>query len=190
MLAQGVRYAGRSRHSGTAVLAVTGRPSFQRDSGPPPMRSWDELAAEVRNAAEPRVLLSSEFFADAEADRIPRIVEDLGREHIHVVVTLRPLARILASQWQQYVQSFMRLSYGGWLDGVLNQPRGAVTPTFWRRHRQDELIERWAEVVGAGNVTAVVIDEHDHDHVLRVFEALLGLRSGTLSRTLTSRTGR
>ena len=37
-LDQGVRYAGSSRHSGSAVLAVTGRPSFGRDAGPPSMR--------------------------------------------------------------------------------------------------------------------------------------------------------
>ena len=180
VLEQGVRYAGRSRHSGAAVLAVAGRPSFQRNSGSPPIRRWEELAGEVRRAREARVLISSEFFADAEADRIPRIVDDLGREEVHVVVTLRPLTRILASQWQQYVQSFMRLSYDGWLDGVLNQPRGAVTPTFWRRHRHDELIARWAAVVGPERVSVVVVDEGDHDHVLRVFEQLLGLRSATL----------
>lgn len=181
VLAQGVRYAGRSRHSGSAVLAVSGRPSFRRDSGSPPIRRWEELAAEVRRAREPRLLVSSEFFADAEADRIPRIVDDLGREHLHVVVTLRPLARILASQWQQYVQSFMRLSYDAWLDGVLNQPRDRVTPTFWRRHRHDELIERWAAVVGPERLTAVVVDEANHDHILRVFEQLLGLRPRTLA---------
>lgn len=180
VLAQGVRYAGRSRHSGAAVLAVAGRPSFQRDSGSPPISRWNELAGEVRRGREPRVLVSSEFFADAEAARIPRIVDDLGREQLHVVVTLRPLARLLASQWQQYVQSFMRLSFDGWLEGVLNGPRGEVTPTFWRRHRHDELIERWAAVVGPDRLSVVVVDERDHDHVLRVFEELLGLRPGTL----------
>ncbi|TMB75801.1 MAG: hypothetical protein E6I65_02300 [Chloroflexi bacterium] len=180
VLAQGVRYAGRSRHSGAAVLAVGGRPSFQRDSGPPPMRRWNDLAGEVRRSTEARVLLSSEFFADVEADRIPRIADDLGRERLHVVVTLRPLSRLLASQWQQYVQSFMRLSYDDWLDAVLNGPPGKVTPTFWRRHRHDELIERWAAVVGPERMSVVVIDEDDHDQVLRVFEQLLGLRAGTL----------
>ena len=180
VLAQGVRYAGRSRHSGAAVLAVGGRPSFQRDTGPPPMRRWTDLAREVRRATEARVLLSSEFFADVEPDRIPRIVDDLERERLHVVVTLRPLARILASQWQQYVQSFMRLSYDDWLEAVLSGPPGTVTPTFWRRHRHDELIERWAAVVGPERLSVVVIDEGEHDHVLRVFEELLGLRTGTL----------
>ena len=180
VLAQGVRYVGRSRHSGSGVLAVTRRPSFHRDSGPPPIRKWQELVREVQAADEPRLVLSSEFFADAQPPAIEEIVADLGRDRVHVVVTLRPLASILPSQWQQYVQSFMSLGYPEWLDGVFNRERGAVTPTFWGRHRHDELVERWASAVGPRNVTVVVIDESDHEHVLRVFESLLGLRAGTL----------
>src|SRR5207247_2440901 len=145
-----------------------------------PLPRRTACAGEVRRSTEARVLLSSEFFADVEADRIPRIADDLGRERLHVVVTLRPLSRLLASQWQQYVQSFMRLSYDDWLDAVLNGPPGKVTPTSWRRHRHDELIERWAAVVGPERMSVVVIDEDDHDQVLRVFEQLLGLRAGTL----------
>jgi hypothetical protein len=181
VLAQGVRYLGRARHSGSGVLAVTGRPSFQRDSGAPPIRRWEELAREARSADEARLLLSSEFFADAEPPAIDRIVADLGRQRLRVVVTLRPLAAILPSQWQQYVQSFMPLAYDAWLEGVFNAPRGEVTPTFWRRHRHDELVQRWAAAVGADRVTVVVIDEADHEHVLRVFEAMLGLEDRTLA---------
>jgi hypothetical protein len=180
VLAQGVRYVGRARHSGAGVLAVTGRPSIQRDSGPPPIRRWDDLVRETRAAREPRLLLSSEFFADAEPPAIERIVADLGRDRLHVVVTLRPLAAILPSQWQQYVQSFMPLAYDAWLDGVFNGPPDKVTPTFWRRHRHDELVRRWAAAVGSDRVTVVVIDEADHEHVLRVFEAMLGIADRTL----------
>ncbi len=145
-LDQGVRYAGSSRHSGSAVLAVTGRPSFGRDQGPPSMRKWDTLLRGVRNAREPRVLISSEFFADAEPPAIKRIVDDLDRDRLHVVVTLRPLDRIIPSQWQQYVQSNLKTGWDRWLDGILRQQAGQ-TPTFWRRLRHDRLVERWASEV-------------------------------------------
>jgi hypothetical protein len=178
-LGQGVRYAGSSRHSGSAVLALTGRRSFGRDAGPPPMTRWNNLLADVRGAREPRVLISSEFFADAEAEAVHRAVEDLDRERLHVVVTLRPLDRIIPSQWQQYVQSDLRTGFDAWLEGTLRNPPGP-TPTFWRRHRHDRLVERWAAEVGPERMSIVVIDERDHDHILRVFEQLLGLRRGTL----------
>jgi len=180
VLAQGVRYAGRARHSGTAVLAVTGRPSFAADDGSPSIGAWKPIVREVRRATEPRILFSSEFLADAAPESIPGIVDDLGGTRVHVVVTLRPLVRIIPSQWQQYVQSGLRTDFATWLDAMLNRPPGKVTPTFWRRHRHDELVARWAEVVGPERVTVIAMDEGDHDQVLRLFEQLLGLRTGTL----------
>jgi len=134
----------------------------------------------MERSSERRIVFSSEFFADAEPDAIRRIVDDVGPDRIHVAASLRPLARIVASQWQQYVQSGMRISFDEWLDAMLRKPPGKLTPTFWRRHRHDRLVERWAEVVGPERMTVVVIDERDHDQVLRVFEGLVGLRTGTL----------
>ncbi len=181
ILAQGVRYAGRRRHSSAAVLAVTDRPSFGQDSGSPPIKHWHAIVNEIRTAREPRIIFSSEFFADALEPYIPRIVEDLGGPNVHVVVTLRPLAKILPSQWQQYVQSGLRMDFDPWLDAMYNQPPGPFMATFWRRHRHDELIARWADVVGPERVTVIAMDERDHDHLYRVFEQLLGLRTGTLA---------
>ncbi|WP_392967609.1 hypothetical protein [Streptomyces sp. LN245] len=44
-------------------------------------------------------LISSEFFADAPDDAtVTRIVDELGRDRVHVLVTLRPLAKIMPSQ--------------------------------------------------------------------------------------------
>jgi hypothetical protein len=179
LLAQDVRYAGSSRHSGSAVIALLGRRSFGRDAGPPSMRRWDALANDVRNARESRVLISSEFFADAEPAGVRRAVDELGRDRLHVVVTLRPLDRLIPSQWQQYVQSDLRLDFDTWLRATLDDPPGP-TPTFWRRHRHDQLVARWAAEVGPERMTLVVIDESDHDHILRVFEGLLALRPMTL----------
>jgi hypothetical protein len=143
------------------------------------MRKWETLLRSVRGAREPRVLISSEFFADAEPPAIKRAVEDLDRDRLHVVVTLRPLDRIITSQWQQYVQSSLKVGFEPWLEGTLRNPPGP-TPTFWRRHRHDQLVERWAAEVGPERMTIVVIDDRDHDNILRVFERLLGLRTGTL----------
>ncbi len=112
-----------------------------------------------------------------------RIVDDLDASRAQVVVTLRPLARILPSQWQQYVQSNMRASYDTWLDAMFNKERRRLSPSFWHRHRHDQLIARWAEVVGPDRVTVVALDEHDHDFALRAFERLTGLRAGTLVST-------
>jgi len=181
--AQGVHYASYGRQPVTAVMAVLGRGGTRSSTGRPPnIRHWRWLVGEIRRSNAPRVVLSSEFFADADDDAIRRVVADLDPSRIHVAVTLRPLARIIPSQWQQYVQNRLTLSFEDWLDAILNQPRGTVTPTFWGRHRHDELVARWSQIVGPANVTVIALDETDRAMLFRVFEDLLGLERGTLER--------
>ena len=176
---QGVHYTGPTHQPVGPVLAVTGRPN-PITGKPPSLWTWRLLVREVRRAREPRVLTSSEFFADARPDAIRTIVGDLDPARVHVAITLRPLAKILPSQWQQFVQGGMVKSYNRWLDSVFAEPIGTGAPVFWHQHRHDQLVARWAEVVGPRNVTVVALDDRDQSMVLRVFERLLGLREGTL----------
>ena len=97
MLEQGVRYAGRTQQSGRAAYAVLGR-THPTLGGAPSIHHWRRLVAEVRNAREARVFVSSEFFAGADDAQAARIVDELGGERVHVALTLRPVSRILASQ--------------------------------------------------------------------------------------------
>ena len=181
-LAQGVRYAGRSRHSTRAVWAVTGRRSFDEDRTVPSIDHWTELLTEIREAPEPRVVLSSEGFAFASPAASARVLADLDPSRTHVVVTLRPLGRLLASEWQEHAQSGLELPYETWLHNLFHEPSLPMTGSFWRRQRHDALVARWAEPVGVDNVTVIVVDDRDHDALLRTFEALCGLRAGTLVR--------
>ena len=178
--AQGVHYAGRSRHSRDAVLAVMGRKSIVGEAPGPRMRKWHGLVRDISSASGSRVVLSSESFAGAEPEAIRRIVGDLDPSRVHVAVTLRPIARIIPSQWQQNVQAGSVVSYDAWLQRLFDPVPGRENRSFWHRQRHDQLIARWAEVVGPENVTVVVLDEHDHGMVLRTFERLVGLREGTL----------
>ncbi|WP_405613736.1 hypothetical protein [Streptomyces sp. NBC_00076] len=59
-------------------------------------------------------------------------------------------------------------------------PYQQPNPSFWRRHRHDRLVERWARVVGPERVTVVVVDDRDHGGLMRTFERLLGLPENLL----------
>jgi hypothetical protein len=180
LAANRVRYAGRNSQVVLPVMAVMGRTHMPYGPNPPPMRYWHELVREVERATEPRVVISSEFFSEASPADIKRIVDDFDPARVHIVVTLRPLARIVASQWQQFVQAGTQTSFDDWLVALFDHPETGQASMFWRRHRHDELIARWAAVVGPSNVTAIALDDRDHAMVLRVFEGLTGLPSGTL----------
>lgn len=181
LAAYGVRYAGEGRHAMLAAIAAAGGRGFL--GGPQPEQDhWADLVAEIKGAGDQRVVLSSEFLAQARRKAVRRIVTDLGADALHVVLTLRPLHAILPSQWQQYVQTGYDVSYDEWLTEMFSgAPRKGLTPSFWVRHRHDELAARWAEVVGADHVTVVVLDPTDREAVLRVFEQMVALPTGTLA---------
>ena len=178
--AQGVHYAGRNRHSISAVQAVLGKTGFYSVDTPPDLRLWRKPIDDVSGSSASRVVLSSEFFADAKPDAIRRVVDDLDASLVQVVVTLRPLARIVPSQWQQYVQSNAAAVVRRLARRDVQQGAGTdlaillVSPPARPADRP----------LGGGRradrITVVALDEGDHDFVLRAFEGLTGLTSGTL----------
>jgi hypothetical protein len=181
MARHGVDFPAHSRHPIEAVLAACARPAMMGDTVPTE-KHWQRLLDQVAATGRRTSVISSEFFADAgDGATIARIVEQLGGDRVHVLVTLRPLARIMPSQWQQYVQNGLRLGYEPWLEHMLRRaPYDRPTPSFWRRHRHDRLVERWVGATGPDRVTVVVVDDRDRDALMRTFEALLGLPGGLL----------
>jgi hypothetical protein len=180
--AHGVHYAGRRRQPYLAILSVTGEPGRPGDP-PRSEKDWRKLVKEVTtaSAAGKRVVISSERCADADPDAIRRMVQGLGGPRVHILVTLRPLAKILSSHWQQAVQNGHDTPYDLWLNRTLKVPRPkSPSARFWWRHAHDELIERWAAVVGPDNVTVLVLDENDREMYLRVVESMLELPRGIL----------
>ncbi|KUN72962.1 hypothetical protein AQJ46_10850 [Streptomyces canus] len=177
----GVVFPAHSRHPMEAALAACARPAMIGDTAPTE-KHWTRLLEQVEATGGKTSVISSEFFADAEGDdTIARIVEQLGGERVHGLVTLRPLAKILPSQWQQYVQNGLRMGYDNWLTHMLRKaPYEQPTPSFWRRHRHDRLVERWARAVGAERITVVVVDDRDREGLMRTFEQLLGLPENLL----------
>jgi hypothetical protein len=173
---QGVHYAGPNRQPLHAARAIADMGKTKGED----LRHWRRLVREIEGSKAPRVLVSSEWFGDASDSGIRRLAGDLGADRVHIAVTLRPLRRIVSSQWQQSVQAGMTRSFESWLESLFQRPDGLDGLPFWHRHRHDRLVERWAAVFGTDRVVAVVADDRDRDVLLRSFEGLTGLRAGTL----------
>jgi hypothetical protein len=185
MKRHGVTYASPGRvASRLAALAATGLAGLRGDRVAA-QEHWLALRQDVSDAPEDhRVVVSSEFFCGASPEAARRIVSDLGGERVHVVVTLRHLGKILPSSWQQYVRNRTRYDYAYWLEHTLNgKPFTSPTASFWRRHRHDALIGRWASIVGPESVAVVVLDESDRTMPYRSFEQMTGLPTGLLGES-------
>ena len=142
-----------------------------------------------------RAIVSSEGFADAEPEQIDRIVADLGRSAVHVLITVRGLGAILPSTWQQDLKSGAPVPLPGvmarmksrvvkpfdeWVAETLGDTRGKSL--FWWRNDFSALAQRWAEAVGPDNVTVAVVSSDDPDRILRDAESLVGLPDRFLRR--------
>ena len=175
-----VVYAGKGRQPVAGVNAALERGSPWGVPAPPPA-AWQDLKWEINKAGDAgkRVVLSSERLANANPAQAARIVDALGGEAVRIVVTLRPLAYLLPSAWQQWAQDGLHHTYSEWLNGLLHPPY-EMTPVFWKWHTHDALVERWADVVGLENVTVIALDPNNREMLFRAFEGLLDLPSGVL----------
>jgi len=179
--AAGVIYPGSERYQKSPGVAVTAARGNTGDR-PVTMADWDDLVAEVAAApADARVFISSEWLCRATDQQARTVVDGLGGGRVQIVATVRPLAKILPSAWQQYVKDGFTGDYESWLRGMLLEPPyEQPTPWFWIRHSHDVVLARWAAIVGPLNVTAIVVAEHDHDLLHRQIESMLGLPAGFL----------
>lgn len=179
----GVAYPGELAHEMNAAMAVAlGRVDPGKDIEAFRER-WYAMVAGL-HADRPRIgVLSSEVYCEATDDGARTVLDVLGPQ-THVVITVRPIVRLLGSQWQQYGQNVPVPSYDEWLRAILDQADapdgGTITPSFWQRHRHDRLVERWVGLVGADRVTVIVVDDRDHRGLPAAFEGLLGLPDGLL----------
>lgn len=145
--------------------------------------AWSELAAAFDETGERIGVLSSEFFADADDTAARRVVAELGGPSVRILITLRPLAKIMPSQWQQHVQSGKSTPYEEWLTDLFDEHSGTKSAkSFWKRHRHDRFTERWAAAADPERVTVLVVDDSRPEQLLRDFETLLGLPEDTLRK--------
>jgi hypothetical protein len=176
----GVHYAGKGSQPRAAAGAIaTGKRIAGHRNGP---EAWPRLAEEVAGSTAKRVVISSETFARAGDEGAKTVVDAFGADRTHVVITMRPLVDMLSSSWQQYVQTGSTQTYERWLDSMLNREDtvSGTQPEFWRKTRIDVLARRWGALVGPEHVTVVSLANAPRDYVLRTFEQLVGLPSGTL----------
>ena len=178
-----------------AARAVQRLPSSGSAGAPVDYNVWTTLVGQAKAHPQHLVSISAEAFAVSEPLVIKTIVNDLGIDRLQVVITLRPLGKILPSQWQQDLHgAWVNQKFEEWLRETLRDVRPMkqmgplqVPHQFWIRHRHDALLQRWIDAVGSDRITLVVGDDQRKSSLLENFEDLLSLRGGTLSSVAVAR---
>ena len=174
-----------------AARAVQRLPSSGSAGAPVDYNVWTTLVRQAQAHPNQLVSISAEAFAVSESLVIKQIVNDLGLDRLQVVITLRPLGKILPSQWQQDLHgAWLSVEFEEWLRQTLKEARPIkkigplqVPHQFWLRHRHDALLQRWIDAVGRDRITLVVADDQRKSSLLEHFEKLLSLSAGTLTST-------
>jgi hypothetical protein len=184
LAAAGILYPniGRKAHHRIA-WALTQKPWGWKARGgeTTPFKHFSRMMRLINRSGSEKVVLSSEFFSELTRDQIQKISEATKGREVKVLFTLRPLVKLLASSYQQYLKYGTKADYLEWLHSVLDEPGvSKVNPTFWKRHMHGDVVARWSESFGAQAVTVLIADESKPAFLFDSVNELLGLDKGFL----------
>jgi hypothetical protein len=143
-----------------AVLHLTDRSQTWGRSSERGRKHWASVASEIRGR-QGTTVISSETLCLASDEQIARILGDLPRVDVDVVVTVRDPARQVPAEWQEGVKHGRRMGYDEFLDTVLAEPapeapaRRRTRERFWKAQDPAQVLDRWADHVGADHVHLV-----------------------------------
>src|SRR5262245_9221481 len=118
--------------------------------------SWDRLCERIAGI-DSDVILSQELLAGADKAQVPRIIESFANREVHVVYTLRSLAAMLRSDWQEQVKHRHTSDWPEYLRQVFNESdRSHFGQWFWGHHDAAAVLARWSSALPAEQIHVVV----------------------------------
>jgi hypothetical protein len=131
-----------------------------------------------------RLLMTCEDVCELDPPRIAALAEVVDRAglELRVVLTLRNLASVVPSEWQQFLKHRLTLDYPTFLERVRDR-RGRWARHFWERQDVVAICERWTDVVGADRLVAIVTPDRSADPqgLYRMFGEVVGFSPDRLN---------
>ena len=157
--AQGVEYLAdpeSSQRSATRDLKGTVGRGFTADPRVP--GAWDRLVAGIAERDAPSVLISDEGLGSARPRQIHRAATSFGEREVHVVVTVRDIARVLVSQWQEQVKNDHTWTWAEYVAAVRDPSAAdAAARAFWSRQDVRAILAGWEQHVAAERIHVVTV---------------------------------
>lgn len=141
---------------GRRYLTVALRGRLDPDTDPPAaFKVLDKLAKEAANAQGDRALISREVLGALTPDQIPPLLEALPGYEVHLIVTVRDLARTLPSGWQQETQTTSTTSLGEFVAEFSDRSEAALNKH--RRRVLQSVLDSWEHHVPASRIHVVTV---------------------------------
>ena len=142
----------------------------------------ERFAEQVRTAGAERLLVSDELLGGASPAQIERLLEACHPREVHLVLTVRSLARLLPSTWQQRIQQGSEApALDDFLDAVADK-QSRLGARWWEERGVQNVIERWSRYVPQDRVHVVTVPRGSSStELLRRYSAVLGVDAARLS---------
>ena len=169
------------------MLDVTGR--YQPGEDPPAVgQALERLPALLAASTTPRALFTSETVVPADDQQIARLLAACGSHEVHLVLTVRDLARQIPSSWQQRLRMGSTQPYDDFLARLRRTEGSPDKPGPWRQKDLVTALERWGRHVPPERIHVVTVPPPggEPEELLRRFCSVLEV-DPTLLRTETTR---
>jgi len=177
---------------GVAVVPATKRRMFwlmldvrgrSRPAVDPPevAESVDHFAAALAGTDAPTALVTEESLAPATDEQIARLLGACGEREVHVVVTLRDLARQIPSAWQESLKAGASYRFDDYLD-KLRRHEDKPGHHLWRQKDVPRLLSTWSRHVPIERIHVVTVPPEGSDPALLLqrFCEVIGVESTRL----------
>lgn len=140
---------------------------------------WQALADTAAKASGD-VVVSHEILAAARADQVSRAFASFAEDEIHVVYTVRDLARQIPAEWQESVKHRSLKTFQRFLRQVVEAPRTNSELWFWRVQSLPDVLSRWSNGLPPERVHVVTVPQPDGPRgaLWERFASVLGLDPG------------
>jgi len=109
-----------------------------------------------------RALTSEESLAPAKPEQIERLMAACQDREVHLILTMRDLARSIPSAWQEQVKAGSPQTYDAYLDQLVRQQGNADSP-LWRNKDIPAILDRWEASVPAERIHIVTVPPSGSD---------------------------
>ncbi len=142
---------------------------------------WDVLAGQALCAREAAVV-SDEVLAACTPEQAERAVRSLQPAQVHVVLTVRDFATLLAAEWQEEVKCRGTVPWESWLAEVRDAEPTADrrdVSWFWKIHDTLAILEMWSRHIPPDQVHVVIMPRQGQSEELWArFAEVLGIDPG------------
>lgn len=142
----------------------------------------DRFTRQLAAATGSRAVYSQESLAAAGTAQVERLLAVCGDREVHVVVTVRDLARGLPSAWQEEIKAGSTARFGQHLRKLRRQEREGAGRNPWIHLDAAAVLARWGQHVPADRLHVVTVPPSGSAPTLLLerFASVLGVDPGLL----------